>query len=147
MGTGLINLDIVSIVNGAAGLVNSIGNQIRGKIPVDQMELAKLEIQMEQVKNTIPTLLAEVDKAQTLILVEDQKSNSFFRSGWRTCAGWVCVAGMANNYLIMPIVAWVLSFFMDKVPTLLALDSGELMTLLFGMLGMGALRTAEKLKK
>ena len=144
---GLVNLDIGSIVNGASSLVNSIGNQIRGKIPVDEMELAKLQIQMEQVKNAIPTLLAEVDKAQTVILAEDAKSNSFFRSGWRTMAGWVCVAGMANNYLIMPIIALVLSFFMDKVPTLLALDSGELMTLLFGMLGMGALRTAEKLKK
>jgi hypothetical protein len=32
-------------------------------------------------------------------------------------------------------------------PAIVALDTGELTTLLFGMLGIGTLRTVEKIKK
>jgi hypothetical protein len=147
MPLGLVNLDLGSIVNGASSLVNSIGNQIRGKIPVDEMELAKLQIQMEQVRNAIPTLLSEVDKAQALILAEDAKSSSFFKYAARPMALWVCVTAFALNYVIMPTLAWILAFFMDKVPTLLALDSSELTALLFGLLGLTAARSFDKMKK
>ena len=147
MGVGLVDIDLGSIVNGAATLVNSIGNQIRGGVPVDQMEMAKLQIQMEQVKNTIPELLSKVDEAQATINAKDAESGSFFRSGGRSMALWVCVLAFALNYVIMPTLAWILAFFMDNVPTLLALDSGELMTLLFGLLGLTAARSYEKTKK
>ena len=144
---GIVDIDLSSLVNSASGLVNTIGNQIRGKVPVDLMEMAKLEAQIEQIKVNVLSLISKGDEGQSAINVEDSKSDSFFKSGWRSMAGWVCVFAMANNYLIMPITAWVLSFFMDKIPALLALDSGELITLLFGMLGLGTLRTYEKMKK
>jgi hypothetical protein len=137
---GIFDLDLGSIVNGASSLVNSIGNQIRGKIPVDQMEMAKLEIQMEQVKNTIPTLLAKVDEAQTLINVENAKSGSFWQSGWRPAVAWVCTLALIYNFIAAPLI-------MIYYPELPKLDVGELITLLFGLLGLGTLRTVEKLKK
>lgn len=137
---GIFDLDLGSIVNGAANLVSSIGNQIRGKIPVDQMELAKLEIQMEQVKNTIPTLLAKVDEAQNLVNLENAKSASFWQSGWRPFVAWVCAAALVWSFIASPIV-------MIFYPTLPKLDMGELITLLFGLLGLGTLRTVEKLRK
>lgn len=137
---GVFDIDIKGIVDGASGLVNSIGNQIRGKIPVDQMELAKLEIQMEQVKNAIPTLLAKVDESQNIINLENARSASFWQSGWRPFVAWVCAAALVWSFIASPIV-------MIFYPTLPKLDMGELITLLFGLLGLGTLRTVEKLKK
>ncbi len=137
---GIFDIDLGGIVNSASGLVNSIGNQIRGKIPVDQMEMAKLEIQMEQVKNTIPTLLAKVDESQNLINLENAKSASFWQSGWRPTVAWLCVAALFWAFIASPIV-------MIFYPTLPKLDMGELITLLFGLLGLGTLRTVEKLRK
>jgi hypothetical protein len=140
MGVSLANIDLGSLVNGASSLVNSIGNQIRGKIPVDMMELAKLEIQMEQVKNTIPTLLSEVDKAQTLINAEDAKSASFWQSGWRPSVAWMCCLALFYNFIAAPIIT-------IYYPALIKLDVGELITLLFGLLGLGTLRTVERIQK
>ena len=137
---GLINVDIGGIINGASGLVNSIGNQIRGKIPVDQMELAKLEIQMEQARNVLPAIIAKIDEAQTLINMEDAKSASFWQSGWRPFVAWVCAIALVWSFIASPIV-------MIFCPALPKLDMGELITLLFGLLGLGTLRTVEKMKK
>ncbi len=147
MGTGIFNVDIGSIVEGASSLVNSIGNQIRGKVPVDLMEMAKLEVQMQEVKNAIPTLLGKVDEAQTLINAEDAKSNRFFQSGWRPFCGWICVSAMGYHYIILPFLVFFLGLFMDAIPAFPKLDMGELLTLLFGLLGLGTLRTYEKTKK
>jgi len=140
MGTGLVNLDIGTIVEGAASLVNSIGNQIRGKIPIDQMEMAKLEIQMQQVKNTIPTLLAKVDEAQNIVNVENAKSGSFWQSGWRPASAWICTGALVYNFILAPVI----TIFYPELPKL---DVSELVTLLFGLLGLGTLRTVDKMKK
>jgi hypothetical protein len=143
----LINFDLGSIINGASGLVNSIGNQIRGKVPVDEIELAKLELQMGQLVNAKTEIIAKVDEAQALINLEDAKSGSFFQRGWRPTTAWICLFGILNNLIIMPTVVWFLQFFTDKVPPVLALDTSELMTLLFGLLGLGAMRSYERIQK
>jgi hypothetical protein len=137
---GVFDVDLKGIVDGASGLVNSIGNQIRGKVPVDTMELARLEIQMEQVKNAIPTLMAKVDEAQNLVNLENAKSQSFWQSGWRPSVAWLCVVALFYNFIVAPLI-------MIYFPTLPKLDTGELITLLFGLLGLGTLRTVERLKK
>jgi hypothetical protein len=147
MGAGIFNIDVGSIVDGASKLVDSIGNQIRGKVPVDVMEMAKLEVQMESMKNVIPTLLAKVDEGQAAINAEDAKSKSFFQSGWRPFCGWLCVSAMALTYIFIPLATFFIGLFTDTIPAMPKLDSGELMTLLFGLLGLGTLRTYEKMKK
>lgn len=140
---GIFNFDIGSIVSGAGSLVNSIGNQIRGKVPVDLMELATLEVKIKELENVIPTLLSDIDKAQTLINIEDAKSKSFWQSGWRPFAGWICVSGMGMIYILFPLTTYFLNIagIEAAVPEF---DSGGLMTLLFGLLGLGTLRTYEK---
>jgi len=143
---GIVNIDIGSIIEGAGSLVNSIGNQIRGKVPVDLMKLAELETKMAEIQNVVPTLLSEVDKAQTLINAEDAKSKSFWQSGWRPAAAWICVGGLFYTYIGMPLLYFLLSLFMEAVPDAPKLDMAELLTLLFGMLGLGTLRTVDKIK-
>jgi hypothetical protein len=143
---GLVNIDLEGVVNGASNLVNSIGNQIRGKVPVDSVELAKLELEMEKLVNAKAQILATVDQAQATINAEDAKSNSFFKSGWRATAAWICIFGIFNNLILMPTIVWFLQFFMIKVPVTLTLETGELMTMLFGLLGLGAMRSFDKKK-
>ena len=72
----------------------------------------------------------EVNKAEA-------ENSNWFVSGWRPGAGWVCVAAMANNFLIVPyaIAAGI------EVPTL---ELGEMMPVLLGMLGLGGMRSFEK---
>lgn len=143
---GIVEIDIGDIIEGASSLVNSIGNQIRGKVPVDLMKLAELEVKMKELQNVVPTLLSDVDKAQTIINAEDAKSKSFWQSGWRPAAAWICVGALFYTYIGMPLFYFLLSLFKVAVPDAPKLDMAELLTLLFGMLGLGTLRTVDKIK-
>jgi len=75
---------------------------------------------------------------------EAQNSNLFV-AGWRPAVGWICVAGLAYNFVIYPLLLWAVAATGAefKPPSLL---SDTLMELVLGMLGLGVLRTAEKWK-
>jgi hypothetical protein len=68
---------------------------------------------------------------------------SVFVSGWRPAIGWVCAVALAYQYLIRPISIWILLTMNHPVPQLPGLDD-NLWQLMLGMLGLGSLRTYEK---
>jgi hypothetical protein len=76
-------------------------------------------------------------------LQEDSKFNQFdadgFQSSWRPATAWVCVIGMALNFLVAPICA----AFDINVPQA---DTSVMMPVLMGLLGLGGLRSFEKTK-
>ena len=90
-------------------------------------------------------LLAASDKGQTDINVEEAKSDSLFKSGWRPAIGWTCAGGLFYQLLIRPIGTWVAKNLWGWEP-MPSLEMDTLLTLLFGMLGLGAYRTIEKVK-
>ena len=85
-------------------------------------------------------------KEQISINREEAKHTSVFVSGWRPATGWICVAGMGFNFIAVPIgnFACALAGIDVIMPNL---DLGEMMPVLLGMLGLGAMRTVEKTKK
>lgn len=70
---------------------------------------------------------------------------SVFVAGWRPAVGWICAAGLAYKFLVAPFVILVMAVI-GKPITLPVLDFNEMLTLLIGMLGLGGLRTLEKVK-
>lgn len=88
----------------------------------------------------------EIAKGQMAInQVEASQDN--FRGGWRPSAGWVCVFGLGYQFLLMPLLPWLCAVFGKTVPTLPPIDIETLMALLTGLLGLGGLRTLERIKK
>lgn len=73
-------------------------------------------------------------------------STSLFVAGWRPFIGWVCGSGLAFQFMIGPLATWVSGLFGTSV-AFPQLDLSTLLTLLLGMLGLGAMRTTEKLNK
>ena len=75
----------------------------------------------------------------------EASGNNNFRSGWRPCIGWIGAAGIAYEFVLRPIINGVLIYFshVDVMPNI---DVSALMTLITGMLGLGGLRTIEKLQ-
>lgn len=96
------------------------------------------------------------DLAQIAVNQEEAKSDSLLKSGWRPMVGWTCVAGLAYEFLFRTIFGWALkliAFFdgysaveLATFPMPPSLDMGTLITLLGGLLGIGTLRTFEKVK-
>jgi hypothetical protein len=85
--------------------------------------------------------------AQIAVNQEEAKSESLLKSGWRPMVGWTCVAGLAYQFLLMPLLPWTVKLLGADVPPLPAIDMDTLMVLLTGLLGFGGMRTFEKVKK
>jgi hypothetical protein len=88
----------------------------------------------------------ELAKAQIEVNKVEASSSSLFVSGWRPAVGWVCVSGMAGNFIIIPLANFVLALS-DSNITIPLIDTATMMPVLMGMLGLGAMRSAEKIKK
>lgn len=91
-------------------------------------DFKELEAQLEVIRNQ-----AEINK------IEAANTNMFI-AGWRPAAGWVCVIGLGYQFIARPLLVGLGGF--AALPTI----DEVLMELLFGMLGLGAFRTAEKFK-
>ena len=85
----------------------------------------------------------DLAKAQLEVNKIEASHSSLFVSGWRPAVGWVCVLGMAGNFMVIPFTNFVLALLeIDvKVPLI---DTATMMPVLMGMLGLGAMRTYEK---
>jgi len=124
------------------GAVLDIGGKLIDKFWPDPAtrDAAKLEMFKAQQSGELQLLANETDlaKAQIAVNLADSQSGNFWQSGWRPYIGWICGTGLGYQFLVYPIlVAWV--------PKIVQLDMGTLLTLLGGLLGLGALRTKEKL--
>ena len=80
----------------------------------------------------------ELAVAQIKLNTAEAKGN-WFQSSWRPATGWVCVLGFAVNFLISPLAAG----FGINIPQA---DTSVMMPVLMGMLGLGTLRSAERIK-
>jgi hypothetical protein len=117
-------------------LVPIIGTIIDKIFPdADAANKAKLEL---------ITKVMESEKGQLEINQVEAANPSVFVSGWRPALGWICVFAFSYTYVIQPIVNTILIY--KGIPPLPHFDSTELYTILMGMLGLGGLRTVEKLK-
>lgn len=112
-----------------------------------QANEAKLKLFEMQQKGELAVLEAETKLAmgQMDINKVEAASDSFFKSGWRPAVGWTCVFGLTYQFVFHPFAIFFLQLGEVKaeLPTL---DLNTLMTLLFGLLGLGAYRTVEKVK-
>ena len=90
-------------------------------------------------------MLAEINKAQLEVnKVEAGQSGLLVR--WRPFLGWVLSIAFAYHFVLQPFLIFILASFGKQVE-LPTFDMGTLSTVLMGMLGLGGLRTYEKVKK
>jgi hypothetical protein len=115
------------------GEVANLADSIIGKIWPDASQAQKdaLTFQLAQMQAQMDTNKAEATNV------------NMFVAGWRPFIGWVCGSGLAYQFVVSPLLTWGTELF-GKTIALPALDMGTLLTLLFGMLGLGGMRTFEK---
>jgi len=108
---------------------------------------AQLELLKLQQSGELKELDAQLQMAQGQMDTnkEEAKSANLFVSGWRPSVGWTCSAAFAMQFVIGPLVEFGASLAGHPVK-FPQMDVGTMMPLLFGMLGLGAYRTAEKIK-
>jgi len=112
-------------------------------LPEDKEKRAAAE---REIEAQLTMHLAKIDLAQLEINKVEAASRSVFVSGWRPAVGWCCVTAMSLNFVVFPLASFVLAQtgHLVELPTL---DMSEMMPVLMGLLGLGGLRTFEKVKQ
>ncbi len=112
-------------------------------------EKAKLELlrtdraqDLEEFKIAIS---ADAQQSETN-KIEAQSSDRFV-AGWRPFIGWVCGVAFAYHFVLQPLLAFIIANSAAHAVILPVFDMDALSTVLMGMLGLGGLRTLEKIKK
>ena len=92
--------------------------------------------------------LMEWDSQQNQINAVEAANSNVFVSGWRPFIGWVCGAAFAYKFILQPFIVFILLACGSKIDPsdLPVLDWAEMSTVLFGLLGLGGLKTFEKIK-
>jgi len=110
-------------------------------LPEDKEKRAEAE---REIEAKLTDSLAKIDLAQLEINKEDAKGN-WFQSGWRPFIGWSCGFALAYTYVMQPILTFGLAQagYLIDLP---AVNLGEMMPVLMGMLGLGGLRSWERVK-
>lgn len=136
MASIVTNLLTGGLLQGISGLINSI----RGKSPEDAAKLAEIA---EKYQSDILAADTASRQAQTDVNKAEASSPSIFVAGWRPFVGWVCGVGFGVQFVIGPLATWAASLFGRSI-VFPSLDMSTLSPLLMGMLGLGAMRTYEK---
>lgn len=127
-------------------LLPLVGKVLEQVIP-DPKASAEAKLKMMELAQNgeLAYLDADVKLATGQIEVNKiEATGGWFRAGWRPLCGYVCVAGLAYQFLLQPLLAWASGIWLWPAPPMIEL--GDLVVLLGGMLGLGGFRTAEKLK-
>jgi len=115
----LLNILGISKKDDVSGLGLEIRELLKGK-EIDPQKLIELQ--------------SEINKVEA-------QHRTIFVAGWRPFIGWVCGFALAYNFVLRDMLIWY--FGQEGVPP--ALQMEHLMTVLVGMLGLGGMRTFEKL--
>ncbi len=82
--------------------------------------------------------------AQLAINKVEAQHRSVFVAGWRPGVGWVCVLALLYMWVIRPILADIMSSFGVPLQPL-DIDIADLLSLMLPLLGLGGLRSLEKM--
>ena len=142
--------DVIS--GGGEGLIKGIGEAakdiraaITGKSVIDPNKQAEIELKLQEMEQKGMEYAFLLQKAQTDINIEEAKNPNIFVSGWRPFCGWICGFALGWTFIGHPIFMWAVKLSGSTIAPPI-LDTNSLLTVLMAMLGIGAMRTVEKIK-
>lgn len=104
-----------------------------------------------EAENMLMQALMNADSAQLEVNKTEAAHANIFVAGWRPFIGWVCGASLAYAVILFSFLNWILQvisqFTGHAFPVLPAPDTTITLEILMAMLGLGGMRTFEKLRK
>jgi len=103
-----------------------------------ELEKMKQAGEFKQLDTDIQAMQMQADVNKV-----EAASTDPFTSRWRPFVGWVCGCALAWHYIGRPLAGWVLLLAGNSTP-IPAVDLGDLIVILLGLLGLGGLRSYDK---
>ena len=110
--------------------IDALGSAV-DKIFTNDEERMQAQAVLDKIAQKPAILQAEINKIEA-------QHRSLFVAGWRPAIGWVCAIGLAFPFILNPLIEWA-GGTGPKIPM------DQLMELVVALLGLGTLRTFEKL--
>ncbi len=131
-GAGSVKETLDSVGN----LAQDIRVALTGELPPEKR--AELEAKLAEIEGKIREGQIEINKIEA-------SSGKIYIAGWRPFIGWVCGFALLWHYILFDFIVWIAHIIATgQVTEPPRLDTGELITLLLGLLGLGGYRTFEK---
>ncbi len=121
--------------------VEAVQGAVSGMGPADLEKLKELDLQFQK---DMADIGIKIDLAQIDVNKEEAKSGSVFVSGWRPFVGWCCGVAFAYAAILEPLMRFVAAVFFGYVGVFPVIDTWLTLQVLFGILGLGAMRMQEK---
>ena len=116
-------MSIIGDIFGVGGVTNVID---------DILKMFPNAEQRAEAENKLTDLVSQVAAAQSATNTAEATTGNLFLAGWRPFIGWICGFGFLYS-VVQPLL---------KLPPI---DTSTLQAILFGLLGLGTMRTAEKI--
>lgn len=126
-----------AFVNLLPRLLDMVDKVVPDKV---QAELTKQKIELELI-----TAANEMNKMQAETNKVEAGHRSVWVAGWRPAIGWCCSLGVAWFFIIQPLLQWLGTAFGVPLMLLPVFPEDHLFELVFALLGMGTLRSVEKI--
>jgi hypothetical protein len=132
------------------GPVLDIIKQVLGGLGLDPEAKARAQAQALDVL-TNGTFDQKAEQAIALAQIDVNKTEAqsagLFKGGWRPFTGWSTSIGLTVALVWAPLIGWAIEAATGhKLPPVPAMDTNTMLGLLSALLGVGTLRTAEKIK-
>ena len=120
------------------GQVIEVADKVLGKFIPDK------NLKMKQQKE-MTMAFHDANLAQIQLNKQEAAHKNIFVAGWRPFVGWTCGVALAYHFIVSPIVETIL-IAAGVAVDLPSFEFSQLSSILMGMLGLGGLRTYEKMK-
>ena len=107
----------------------------------ESAEKAKRELVSAENQQEFALLIEQIK-----VNAEEAKSVHWFVAGWRPAIGWTCGFGLAYAAVLEPFARFAATVWFDYTGDFPVIDTTLTMQVLLGLLGLGVMRTAEKIK-
>ena len=104
---------------------------------------SEADLKVSEIERTTSQKLRD---AQLEVNKVEAGHTSLFVAGWRPFIGWTCGVALCYHFVLQPFFTFLLYSFGYPMD-LPQFDMSTLTTILLGMLGLGGMRSFEKVKK
>lgn len=129
-------------ITGLGAVATAVSDIVDKFFPsADDKVKAELAVQLQVLAQQ-----AAQDAAQAQIDNTEAASGNWYDSAWRPTCAWVCVAAFAWAYVLQPLFVFIIAEFGRAPVAMPALDLNVMLPVLFGLLGLGTMRSFDKVK-
>lgn len=118
--------------------IEALGN-VFDKVFTSDDERAQAEAVLAKIRQRPQLLQAEINKIEA-------GHRSVFVAGWRPFIGWACGSALVYSFIARDLIAWGMSVWAPAIEPPPELAMQHLVSILMALLGLGGLRTVEKLR-